>query len=258
MLAPRSSQKFLSYITGWLTAWGWQAFIASPFYLSATLVQGLIVLTRPTYEPKPWQAVLLFWASISVAVFINAVIGRLLPRFESFILILHILGFFAVIFPLVVFGPHQQASEVFDTFLNKGNWPTQGLSFMIGIVGTVFAFGGGDGAIHMSEEIQNASLVVPRSLMTSIFINGSLGFGMLIVTLFSLHDIDAAQNSPTGYPFMQIFLRSTSSVAGAAFMASIVTTMQFCANVGLLASASRPAPRTILTVDYRAGVYCNT
>ena len=91
----------------------------------------------------------------------------------------------------------------------------------------------------MSEEIQNASLVVPRSLMTSIFINGSLGFGMLIMTLFSLHDIDAAQNSPTGYPFMQIFLRSTSSVAGAAFMASIITTMQFCANVGLLASASR-------------------
>lgn len=91
----------------------------------------------------------------------------------------------------------------------------------------------------MSEEIQNASLVVPRSLMTSIFINGSLGFGMLIVTLFSLHDIDAAQKSPTGYPFMQIFLRSTSSVAGATFMASIITTMQFCANVGLLASASR-------------------
>lgn len=43
----------------------------------------------------------------------------------------------------------------------------------------------------MSEEIQNASFVVPRSVMTSIFINGSLGFGMLIATLSNLHDLDA-------------------------------------------------------------------
>lgn len=239
MLAPRSSQRFLSYITGWLTVWGWQAMVASPFYLSGTMVQGMIVMTRPTYNPKPWQAVLLFWASISVAVFVNAVIGRLLPKFEGFILILHILGFFAVLLPLVVYGPHQEASEVFNKFRNEGNWPTQGLSFMIGIVGTVFAFAGADGAIHMSEEIQNASLVVPRSIMTSIFINGSLGFGMLIATLFSIHDIDNPPNGPAGYQFMQIFLESTGSVAGATFMASIITTMQFCANVSLLASASR-------------------
>lgn len=116
--------------------------VASPFYLSGTMVQGMIVMTRPTYNPKPWQAVLLFWASISVAVFVNAVIGRLLPKFEGFILILHILGFFAVLLPLVVYGPHQEASEVFNKFRNEGNWPTQGLSFMIGIVGTVFAFAG--------------------------------------------------------------------------------------------------------------------
>ena len=91
----------------------------------------------------------------------------------------------------------------------------------------------------MSEEIENAAVIVPRAIITSIVINGALGFGMLIVTLFSLTDVEGALKSPTGFPFMQIFLNSTGSVAGATVMASILVVMQYAANVGLLAAASR-------------------
>lgn len=91
----------------------------------------------------------------------------------------------------------------------------------------------------MSEEIQDASVVVPRSIMFTIFINGTLAFGMLIATLFSLTDVQGALTTPTGYPYMEILLHSTGSVAGATTLASILVVMQYCANVGLLASASR-------------------
>lgn len=91
----------------------------------------------------------------------------------------------------------------------------------------------------MSEEIQDASVVVPRAIMFTIFINGSLAFGMLIATLFSLNDVEGALNTPTDYPYMEILLKSTGSVAGATILASILVVMQFFANVGLLASASR-------------------
>ena len=91
----------------------------------------------------------------------------------------------------------------------------------------------------MSEEIQDASVVVPRAIMFTIFINGSLAFGMLIATLFSLNDVEGALNTPTDYPYMEILLKSTGSVAGATILASILVVMQFFANVGLLAAASR-------------------
>ncbi len=97
-------------------------------------------MTHPSYDPKPWHAVLLFWAAIGFAVVMNAVIGRLLPKVEGFILVVHILGFFAVLLPLTVFGNHQQASEVFGTFLSTKGLPTHGLSFLVGIVGTAFPF----------------------------------------------------------------------------------------------------------------------
>lgn len=99
------------------------------------------------------------------------------------------------------------------------------------------ADGSNDG--QMSEEIRDAALVVPRSIMISLFINGALGFAVLLVVLFSLNDVDRALKSATGYPYMQVFLDSTGSVAGATAMASIITVMAFSANIGILATASR-------------------
>lgn len=92
---------------------------------------------------------------------------------------------------------------------------------------------------QMSEEIHNPSLVVPRSILLSVIINGTLGFAMLIALLFCVGDLDNALNTPTGYPFMEIFLQATRSVGGSAALASIVTVLALCATVGLLASTSR-------------------
>ncbi|THC91171.1 hypothetical protein EYZ11_009360 [Aspergillus tanneri] len=231
--------KLFSYITGWLTVIGWQATYATSCFLCGTLIQGLIVLTNPSYVPQAWHGTLLFWAVSVFAVAINSVGGKVLPRFEGLILILHILGFFAILIPLTYMADHGTAREVFTEFMNLGGWPTQGLSFFIGLVGCVFAFAGGDAAVHMSEEITNAPVLVPRSIMLSVAINGTLGFSMLIAMLFCLGDINAALDTETGFPFMAIFLQATDSVAGTATMGAIITTMGICTSVGMLASTSR-------------------
>ncbi|KAH2134422.1 hypothetical protein KXV35_008210 [Aspergillus fumigatus] len=53
--APRRAQKFLSYITGWLSATGWQCAIVSIAFLAGTIIQGLVVLNDPTYEFQRWH-----------------------------------------------------------------------------------------------------------------------------------------------------------------------------------------------------------
>lgn len=115
---------------------------------------------------------------------------------------------------------------------------------------------GGDGAIHvssdhlyaltsfinilqMSEEIRNASLVIPRSLMTGIMINGTLGFGMLVATLYCMGDIEEALMVNPTYPFMAIFHRAVGSTSAAAAMSALVVVMAFSATTGCVASTSR-------------------
>ncbi|KAI4231321.1 MAG: hypothetical protein L6R40_007766 [Gallowayella cf. fulva] len=140
MLAPRSCRNFLSYLTGWLTVAGWQAFVASGCYLCGTLIQGLIVLQHPHYSPALWHGTFLFWAVAAFGVFFNTVVSRALPQIEGMILVLHVFGFFAILIPLVYLSPHVSSQDVFTRFLNGGGWPTQGLSFFVGLIGNVFAF----------------------------------------------------------------------------------------------------------------------
>lgn len=69
----------------------------------------------------------------------------------------------------------------------------------------------------MAEEVQNADVVVPWSMVTGTLLNGALGFGMIMSVLFVTTDIESALDSPTGllgYPFMQIFYEPTSSKGG--------------------------------------------
>lgn len=107
------------------------------------------MLCNPTYIPESWHGTLLFWAVAVFSIMINSVGGKLLPRFEGIILILHILGFFAILIPLTYMADHGNAQEIFTTFYNMGEWQTQGLSFFVGLVGCVFAFAGGDAAVHV-------------------------------------------------------------------------------------------------------------
>ena len=142
LLAPLEWQRFLSYVTGWLTLCGWQAFVASGSYISGTLIQALITFNHSEYNAKRWHGTLLFWAVYAFAVAINSLARFLLPRFEGLILVLHVLGFFGTILPMLMLGPRTDPKIVFTTFLNEGHWHTKGLSMMIGSLGPLFAFAG--------------------------------------------------------------------------------------------------------------------
>lgn len=201
------------------------------------------MLCNPNHVPKGWQNTLLAWAVLAFAVLINTVASTSLAKFEGLILILHIVGFFAILIPLTYLAPHANAPDVFRTFINAGGWDTQTYSFFIGLVGAAYAFVGADSAVHMAEEIKNAAVVIPRAILFSVGINGALGFSMLIAVLFCLGEPSLVPTTvlqtSLGFPFIQVFLDATKSVAGTAIMASIVLVMGISSTVGLLASSSR-------------------
>ena len=93
----------------------------------------------------------------------------------------------------------------------------------------------------MSEEIQNASIVVPQALMLSLLINGVLGFAMILGLMFCIGDITAALDaqSTLGYPFLEIFQQAVNSTTGACLMASLVVFLGICSTVGDFAASSR-------------------
>ncbi|KAL8794912.1 MAG: hypothetical protein Q9182_007583 [Xanthomendoza sp. 2 TL-2023] len=91
----------------------------------------------------------------------------------------------------------------------------------------------------MSEEIDNAALNVPRAIFTTMVLNGSTGFAMVLAVLFCLGDPETVLKTPTGFPFIQVFADGTGSKTGATVMASLVVGLAWCAVIGFLATASR-------------------
>ncbi|KAK4031494.1 amino acid/polyamine transporter I [Parachaetomium inaequale] len=249
MMAPKPLRNFLAYLTAWLTTLAWQAMAVSTAYIIATLLQGMIILSQgaePTYVPQNYQTVLILWASMIFAVVMNSMTGRVLAKFEGLVLIFHLAGFFGVFVPLVYFVPHgiagtNDAATVFTSFLNTGGWSSQGLSFLVGFPQVATSLVGADCAVHMSEEIKSASIVVPRALLYTIFINGLLAFAMILGLLFSITDLEGALDASNTvfYPFLQIFQTAVNSTAGAVAMASVILVMAVASSVGVYASASR-------------------
>jgi choline transport protein len=117
--------------------------------LAGSQILGFVTITHPSFDPQPYQIMLIFWAYVAFAMFVNVGASNLLPRFEGVVLVLHIAGFFAILVPLAYLGDHVSAKEVFTTFNNGGGWPTMGLSFFVGMLGNTFAFTGCDAAIHV-------------------------------------------------------------------------------------------------------------
>ena len=67
------------------------------------------------------------------------------------VLIIHILGFFGLLIPLVYLTPwHNSAKDVFTTFRNGGGWSSVPLAFFVGLQGNALCFVGTDSAVHVT------------------------------------------------------------------------------------------------------------
>lgn len=92
----------------------------------------------------------------------------------------------------------------------------------------------------MAEEVRNASVVVPRIMLTTIILNGILGFVMIVTVVFCITDIESMVLSSTSpYPIIEIFHGATGSTAGTTVMCLIMEALNLCACLSALAAGSR-------------------
>lgn len=91
----------------------------------------------------------------------------------------------------------------------------------------------------MSEEIKNATTVVPRSIIYGLLMNGTIGFATLIATLFCIGDLEAISETSFTYPFIEIYVRATKSKGGSAVMVALILIVGLGLDIGIMAAASR-------------------
>lgn len=76
-------------------------------------------------------------------------------------------------------------------------------------------------------------------MVSTVLINGLMGWVAVIVFCSSITDMEAALGSSTGYPFIEVFYMATGSKALTTFMVIIFILLVICAAISNLATASR-------------------
>lgn len=188
---------------GWLCILGWQANAAAATFMGATQIQALLVLNYPDYVYEAWHGTLLTVAVSSFALLFNTVLARELPLAEGIVLVMHIFSWLGIVVALWVVSPMADAKTVFTTFQDNGDWGNIGASTIIGITACMLPLIGADAAVHISEEVRDASKAIPMSMMWTSIMNGGMAWVMVITLCFSVAtmNLDEVLNSATGYPF---------------------------------------------------------
>lgn len=225
---------------GWMAIMGWQALAASTAFVSGTQIQGLLILSYPdTYGPEPYHGTLLAMAIAAFSVFFNTVLSRKLPMIEGIVLIIHLFAFVGILVTLWVLAPRGDPAVVFTEFTDGGGWGSAGASTIVGLLAGALPLLGADAAVHMSEELYDASRTLPKTMILSTIVNGGMGFLMVITFCMCLGNLEDILGTPTGQPFMQVFFNATQSAGSAIAMSSFITTLTVCCNITMVATASR-------------------
>jgi amino acid transporter len=196
-------------------------------------------LNIDSYIIKGWHGTLLSIGIVMFAIVWNTVLVRKLPLLEGVIVILHVFGFFAFLVVLWVMGPKSDSKTVWTDFEDNGNWGSVGLSCLVGMTGPVITLIGADSACHLSEELKDASYVLPRSMVATAIVNYTMGWLMTITVMSTLGDITSIMSTTTGQPYIQVVLNATQSRVGTSVLTATVAIILLFSAVNLVTTSSR-------------------
>lgn len=175
---------------------------------------------------------------LSAISFNTFAIGKL-PILEGLAVVVHIFGFFAFIVIMWVFGPRDNAEIIFTRFTDGSGWGNLGLATLIGMVGPTTTYLGADSAVHLAEELKDASYILPRAIFTASCINYCLGLITIITFMFNIGDLSDLDALGTGQPWAEMIYKITGSRAATIVLVLVMMLMYFFCAVNQVTTSSR-------------------
>ncbi|KAI6812114.1 GABA permease-like protein [Hortaea werneckii] len=233
--APPEYQRILSYASGWMSTLGWLASVAGSNFVLTTQIEAMVEITRPEFVFENWQYVLLMVAFVVITILFNTWGAKALPALETTSLVGHLAGFFIVLIPLWVLCPKNSASEVFSSFEWKGGW-SPGPGYLVSQVKVMYCNLGSDSVVHISEEVEDASITVPRCMWYSYIGNVLMGIVMLVTMLFCIGPLEDVIDSDV--PYLLLF-NNTGSTTLSVVLNVILFVLIYAGNITALATCAR-------------------
>ncbi|KAK3051881.1 hypothetical protein LTR09_006835 [Extremus antarcticus] len=138
----------------------------------------------------------------------------------------------------VIVSPTKSTAEMFGQFRDyTGTWSSLGISVLAGQVTGVFACARSDALAHLSEEVEDAAVVVPRSMVWTYALSVPFTLIVLLTYCFNIGSIEEAVQAKHALVYV---LRNAMPAAGPATgFAVMILILLIMVTISALASASR-------------------
>ncbi|KAL4969801.1 amino acid/polyamine transporter I [Aspergillus stella-maris] len=206
-LSPPRLRRFLSWIAAWVTTWAWIAGALAGFFSSTMQLQSYIILFSEGYVYERWHTCLILIAEVVWCAAISIFGIRWMHRLTFLGVTIHLVGYLTtMIWLLVNAHPKNSAGFVSTDLTNLSGWDSNGVAWSIGLMGSALSLTNWDTAMHLAEEMKDASRDLPKIIWGCVLISGLLTFPWVIALMFCITDVQAILNGPVGTmaPFPQL------------------------------------------------------
>ncbi|GAB7354568.1 hypothetical protein MBLNU459_g5020t1 [Dothideomycetes sp. NU459] len=241
-IAPESCQRVLSFVVGYFDVLGWQAALAFSAYLIGANIQGLLFLFDTSYVAKTGHLTALMIASAVVTILVASRATAVLRHCSWIMGVLFMCAWLFIGITLAVLAPHPDTSvraSIALDFQDPSGWGSN-VAVLVGILGPISTFVGGDVSCHMSEETEDASVSVPRAIVGAAVVGYIMTILTTILIIFSLGpDIDGLLSSPSGQPYQQVFYNATRDEVKTVVMVTFMLLLLFFSQITTTTASSR-------------------
>ena len=140
-LSPTSKRAVASWFTGWISVGGQIVLTASAAFAAGLQMVGMINLNHPDFVAQRWQGMLCYWFILAYVLALNVWGSRILPHVNIAAGVLHVVGFVVITIILGVMTEEKHtAAYVFTEVSNTSGWQSDGISWLVGLLSTVYPF----------------------------------------------------------------------------------------------------------------------
>ncbi|KAK7398128.1 hypothetical protein QQX98_012492 [Neonectria punicea] len=220
ILTPQKSKRFTAYVVGWMSTLAWWIVTCSGISLASATLAGMISFFDPDFVVQRWQIYLLY---VSVAVITAVPVFVASNRLAIVVqgsLFLSLIGMALTLF--VATGMHKHTNDgsyLVQSNLGTSGWDS-GTAWLLGITNCMYAFGGTDGAIHISEEMSQPGRRVPQIIIITMLIGLVTCLPLFIALMFFMTDLEAVATSPL--PSMELIYQATGNRNVTVFLISLI------------------------------------
>ncbi|KAF8173700.1 amino acid/polyamine transporter I [Pholiota molesta] len=222
-------KKILCWTVGYNNSFGYiSAFAAAEYATSLQIFAAVTIASGGTFIPTVAQIYGLFCGLIVFHAILSSAATKFIARLQIFYMALNILIFVALLIAIPISTPPElrnSAKYVFGHFENLTLWPS-GFAFLLSFLAPAWVIGGTDSSVHISEEVKNANIAVPRAIVLSTALGCIFGWAFIVCIAFNMGtDMVSILSNPIGQPMATIIFNSLGLHGTLAIWSLIILTM---------------------------------